>query len=411
VPTTAPDQAVDYTTLTDKQLRGLYAKGIRNKHTRRANADYQRARLALKRGDVATSKTSGGGEDIAAHSANEGDTAAAAPAGLGATTGTPEPDAAPRNLTPPEPAKTTPPRPANQVNMTASTGTVRRLRGLAVIGITPDRIAELTRIRLSDIWWLLMKPPAGIPVAVHNRVAETFKTLRTQPVTPEPKTIGGAAAAQIIALADDQKWPGPFDWDRIDADLAPVATHRHRDQAVLQAAIDETSIHPIPAVVDTAALATERERADAADKRSADLQAQLQRAQDLAAELRKTAGSRALVIDGLKHDVDQERHLVAELRATIESQVRTIGDLRDDLKHAQSDYETAVKAGDALLTEKQRLEAVLATTDLQAAAQRADDSTPVEVDSSSTIMRELRKLIAPLSVSGITMHVTIGEPR
>jgi hypothetical protein len=414
VPTTAPDQAIDYTTLTDKQLRGLYAKGVRNEHTRRANATYQRERLAARR-----PKTSGGGEDVAAHSADEGDTAAAAPAGLGATTGTPEPDAAPRNLTPPEPtldAEPAPPRtpeiaPIPGGNVTSSIGTVRRLRGLAMIGVTPQRIAEVTRIHLGDIWWLLMTPPATVPVPVHNRVSDAFRTLRLAPITPSEKTTEGRGAAQIMALAEEHHWAGPFDWDKIDRDEHPVATHRHRDPAVLQAAIDAAPLfQPLAPVLDERELEQARALQRAAEAKLAELRPQLQRAHDLADELSKRSDARGRAIDGLKHDLEQERHRTAELRATIESQVRTIGDLRDDLARAQEDYENAVKAGDALLTEKQRLEAVLADTDLKKVAWHDGDGA-AHTDAPSTIVDGLRKLIAPLSVSGITMHVTIGEPR
>ena len=388
------DAVVDYSTLTDKELRSLYKKGTRNEHTRRAVADYQRDLNARRK----AAEISGGGEDVA-HSANDSDTVDPVPAGLGATTGTPEPDATVHDLTPPEPA----PKPAPPIagTLTPATGAARRLRALLLIGITPARIAEVAGVPLDTIWWLTAQPPTNIPTMLHARIADVFKQLRTQFETPDALTHTGRQAARATAFAETQGWAGPFDWDHIDTDPKPSGRSRHRDPATLQAAIDAIRLEePAPLLVST--------------EHVEQLKRDLKAVHAALTEVEDAFKKRDLQADSYKHELSLERELTAELRKTIDSNGKVIEGLRDQLHTALEHEADATTKADELRADIDRLIVTLESRDGKISGledELAELRTAVTVESPEVheVTSRLEAFSEAVSVlPGVSIHFHIG---
>lgn len=338
-PTRLQDRT-DCANLTATQRRSHYAGGCRTQLCTAAATEYNRARRLAgktKPKEPAPPPTTAVADDTA--STDEG-----------------------------APAQSVPERSPKAEPMVFSLPTCRRLRALAVIGITPQRVAQVSGLKPNTVWWLTVQPPTEIPLTVHKRIEGTFKRLRLEPVTPDAHSPSGQHAAQAVLLAEEQGWAGPFDWDHIDTDTTESTRRVHRDTQALQDAVDAARLEAglVDADDDTGRLRRENET----------LNTSLAEAQDTIAGLRvdmASAWERTNSAEKAAHTLTAELEGNANASAQLAEELRTaVQDRADALQRAEDAENARQAAQDAF--DRERAHHATTEHDLDTARQPAEDA-------------------------------------
>lgn len=266
------------------------------------------------------------------------------------------------------PAHDVPERSPKAEPTVSSLPTCRRLRSLAVIGITPHRVAQVSGLKPNTVWWLTVQPPTEIPLAVHKRIEGTFKRLRLEPVTPDAHSPSGQHAAQAVLLAEEQGWAGPFDWDHIDTDKTASTRRVHRDKQALQDAIDAARLETGFVDADDDARRLRQENAT--------LNASLTAAQDTVAGLRvdlAAAWERTSSAEKAARTLTAELEGNANASAQLADELRTASQDRADALQLAENAENARQAAQDAF-ERERANHAATEHDLDTARQAAEDA-------------------------------------
>jgi hypothetical protein len=98
------------------------------------------------------------------------------------------------------------------------TGTIRRIRGLQVLGFTMDQIGAAAGFNRNTVWRIQREK--WIEVPTRDRIDAAYRELMRNPTEGKSRRTANSAKAK--------GWLSPFAWDDIDSDAEPVNTGRDR---------------------------------------------------------------------------------------------------------------------------------------------------------------------------------------
>lgn len=178
----------DHDAMSDKQLRGHYAKGCRHDSCRAARTAYDRLDEAGKQ------------------AAKNDPTIRTVPVA-------------------PQSTPAAPIRPIARAEPTVSSrGAARRLQALFHLGYDEEALAGHLDWTPGLVLQFVTDPPTHVRAGSHKKIASTFQICRPTPqlTLAKPGTDLYERAIAAMKLADSNEWAGPFDWDDIDTDPAPI---------------------------------------------------------------------------------------------------------------------------------------------------------------------------------------------